>query len=83
MHFSRRLEGKTWIIRKPGEQYCPDCIKHYEKEPTHSEVQLHAWGAVGWNFKSTLCLYEVLTNTNRKMSYLVYRDEILEKVVCL
>ena len=73
--------GKTYIIRKPGERYCPDCIYHREKEPEGERMRLYAWGAIGWNFKSELHFYEVPSNSNGKMSLQIYRDEILEKVV--
>ncbi len=43
--------------------------------------RLHAWAAVGYNFKSDMIWYDVPGNSNGKMSLKVYRDEILEPVV--
>jgi hypothetical protein len=41
----------------------------------------HCWAAIGWEFKSELVFYDVPTNTNGKMSHLVYRDVILSGIV--
>ncbi|KAK4099712.1 hypothetical protein N658DRAFT_517214 [Parathielavia hyrcaniae] len=81
VHFSLGPEGRTMIIRKHGQRHCPGCIQEArEPEPKHLK-RLHAWAAIGWNFKSNLYFYEVPGNTNGKMSMQVYRDEILEKAV--
>lgn len=81
VHFSLGPEGRTMIIRKPGERHCPDCIQEARTpEPKHLK-RLHAWAAIGWDFKSDLYFYEVPGNTNGKISLQTYRDEILEKAV--
>lgn len=39
-------------IRKPGEQYCPDCIQE-DKEPEKKDKKpYHCWAAEEHNFKS-------------------------------
>lgn len=83
VHFSICSEGRIRIIRKRGERYCPDCIHHPDDDEQTSvnTRRYHAWGAVGWNFKSDLYFYEVPTNINGKMSLQIYHDEILEKAV--
>ncbi|KAK4104753.1 hypothetical protein N658DRAFT_564522 [Parathielavia hyrcaniae] len=81
VHFSLGPEGRIMIIRKSGERHCPDCIQEARApEPKHLK-RLHAWAAIGWNFKSDLYFYEVPGNLNGKMSMQIYRDEILEKAV--
>lgn len=69
------------IIRKPGQRHCLDCIQEAREPGIKQFKQLHAWAAIGWNFKSELYLCEVLGNTNGKMSMQIYRDEVLKKVV--
>lgn len=70
------------IIRKPGQRYCPDCLQHGAEPSKDSDrKRQHAWAAVGYNFKSPLVWYEIPSNTNGKMTQLVYRDQILEAVV--
>ncbi|KAK4100945.1 hypothetical protein N658DRAFT_74700 [Parathielavia hyrcaniae] len=81
VHFSLGPEGRIMIIRKSGERHCPDCIQETRApEPKHLK-RLHAWAAIGWNFKSDLHFYEVPGNSNGKMSMQIYRDDILEKAV--
>jgi len=65
----------------PWERYCPDCVVE-KRAPEEKDIKrLHAWAAVGYNFKSPLVWYDVPGNTNGKMSLKVYRDSILEPVV--
>ena len=83
-HFGWGQQGKMRIIRKPGERYCQKCIQPadpkgnpYQKD----EKRLHAWAAIGWNFRSDLVWYEMSTNTNGKLSHQAYIDQILEPAV--
>ena len=79
-HVSSGASGKVWILRKPGEQYCPDCIvERPGKEPENHTA--HFWAAVGYGFKSPIYEYSIPTNTNGKMSQKYYRDNILEPIV--
>lgn len=43
--------------------------------------KLHAWAAIGYDFKSPLVLYNILSNTNGEMTLEVYRDNILESII--
>jgi hypothetical protein len=72
--------GRVYIIRRPGERFCKNCI---QLEPPDEVIKkrIHAWAAVGWNFKSDLILYNVPGNSNGKMSLKTYHDQILEPVV--
>lgn len=69
------------MIRRPWERNCPDCVVEKRQPPARDLKRLHAWAAVGWNFKSPLIWYDVPGNTNGKMSLKVYRDQILEPIV--
>ena len=68
MHSGYGPEHTLYIIRRPKERYCPDCIQH-APEPDENDVKRqHSWAAAGYNFKSQIVFYEVPTNSNGKMS---------------
>jgi hypothetical protein len=75
-------QGSIYITRKPGERYCSDCIQQRdEKDDKQKEMKkVHAWAAIGKDFKSDLVFYDV-GNTNGKMTQRGYIDQILEPVV--
>ena len=80
VHFGLGPQGKLMIIRKKGQRYCHNCIQE-EREPREADKKkLHAWGAVGYNFKSDLVFYDIPTNNNGKMTHQKY-IEILEEHV--
>jgi len=81
VHFGFGPEGKTYIIRRPWERSCPECVVEKREPPAKDIKRVHAWAAVGYEFKSPLVWYEVPGNTNGKMSLRVYRDQILKPVV--
>ena len=81
IHFGFGPQGKIRIIRRPGERFCPDCLQERRPPAEKDLKRLHAWAAVGYNFKSELVFYDVPGNSNGKMSLQIYKDEILEKVV--
>jgi hypothetical protein len=83
VHFTLGPQGRMYIIRKPGERYCADCIQH-QNEPTPEEKdmnKIHAWAAVQHDFKSPLVFYNIKSNTNGKMTQRAYIDQILEPYV--
>jgi hypothetical protein len=81
VHWSVGLEGKVWIIRKPGEQLCSNCIQHtLNREDKKKNKRLYSWAAIGYNFKSELNFHTTKLR-NGKMSLQVYRDQILEPIV--
>ncbi|KAF2175431.1 hypothetical protein K469DRAFT_610770, partial [Zopfia rhizophila CBS 207.26] len=43
--------------------------------------RVHAWAAVGWEFKSPLTFYDIASNNNSKMTQKDYIKQILEPVV--
>lgn len=74
IHFCYGPQGKLHIICKPGKQYCPNCIQE-DKEPEEKDKKrYHCSAAVGHDFKSDMCFYEVPGNINGKMSQRVYSD---------
>jgi hypothetical protein len=83
VHFALGPQGRIYIIRKPGEKYCADCIQ-YRNEPSSEEKdmnKIHAWAAVQHDFKSPLVFYNIKSNTNGKMTQQAYIDQILEPYV--
>ncbi|KAK5651023.1 hypothetical protein OQA88_1807 [Cercophora sp. LCS_1] len=80
-HVSSGASGRVWILRKPGERYCPDCIVERPKKEEDKNTA-HFWGAVGYDFKmERLHEYSIPTNNNGKMTQRYYRDHILEGIV--
>ncbi|KAF2625025.1 hypothetical protein BU25DRAFT_423761 [Macroventuria anomochaeta] len=75
-----RAMGKLYIARKRGERYCNDCIQRREEKDQHDKEikKVHAWAAVGYNFKSDLVFYEIESNKNSKMTQQAYIGQILE-----
>ena len=69
------------IIRRPGERYCPDCIQTDPKQENTDKKRVHAWGAIGYNFKSPLVFYDIPSNSNGKMTQKAYINQILEPIV--
>lgn len=81
VHFGLGPQGKLIIIRKKGNRYCHNCIQE-EREPREADKKkLHAWGAVGYNFKSDLVFYDIPTNSNGKMTKNKYVEILQEYVV--
>jgi hypothetical protein len=78
VQFSLGPEGKARIIRKPGERACPDCVQETVEPQSRDKKRLHAWAAIGYDFKSDLVFYEVPGNSNGKLTQEAYRDQILE-----
>lgn len=68
-HFGASTEQRVWIWRRARERYYPDYIHVRTERP--AIVKLHAWAAVGYNFKSELVFYTT-DNNNGKMSNTVY-----------
>lgn len=61
-----------------------DCIQRREVKYDaidESDKRLHAWAAVGFNFKTDLLFYTISSNSNGKMTQQGYIDKILKPVV--
>ncbi|KAK4096906.1 hypothetical protein N658DRAFT_501080 [Parathielavia hyrcaniae] len=56
-HFGWGPQGKIWVLRRPWERYCPDCM--VEKDaPVEKDLQrLHCWAAVGHDVTKSLNLW--------------------------
>lgn len=70
VHWALGPTGKLYVTRKPGEHYCADCIQHQEVRANEEKdlKKIHAWAAVGWEFKLPLTFYEISSNSNGKMT---------------
>lgn len=79
-HLGYGSQGRIWVIRKPGERSCPDCIQEIKAPKQKDEKRLHAWACVGYNYKSKLYKYDC-GNSNGKMTQKVYIE--LLKQECL
>jgi len=73
-------EGQLKIIRKRGNGMRGrfDNIQHVKK-PTDTQAigKVHAWGAIGWNFKSPLIYYEV-KDKDGSITHKAYIEQILD-----
>ena len=81
VHFGLGPKERLHVIRKPGERYCKACMDIRLPPDQCDSKKVHAWGAVGYGFKSDLVFYEIPSNTNGKMTQSVYLNEILEPVI--
>ncbi|KAF1809579.1 hypothetical protein P152DRAFT_461262 [Eremomyces bilateralis CBS 781.70] len=81
VHFGLGPQGKTLIIRKRGQRYCSKCIQRVDDPDEEDKKKVHAWAAVGYNFKGPLVFYEIPSNTNGKMTQECYLNDILKPVV--
>ncbi len=81
VHFGQGLQGKLRIIRWPRERYCPNCLQEGDQLEEKDKKRFHCQAAISYNFKLNIHFYNVLSNTNGKMSLQVYRDYILELIV--
>lgn len=52
VHFGIGPQGKLMIIRKPGQRYCKNCIQEAKEPGDNDKKKLHAWAAIGYDFKS-------------------------------
>lgn len=68
VHFGWGPRGKLRIIRKPGQQYCPDCIQYQEGPREKDQKRLHCWAAIGYDFKSDIVFYDVPGNSHDHQS---------------
>jgi transposase len=81
MHFGYEFERQLHIIRKSDTRYLWDCIQHRDSLSEKDRKRLHCWAAMNYNFKSGIHIYDVLNNSNEKMTHQVYINFILEPVV--
>ena len=60
-----------------GKQQSSEGLEATDSDDDDDEIRIHAWAAVGWNFKTPLIWYTT-NNKNGKMSQKVYIESILE-----
>ena len=56
-HMGYGSAGRTWVIRQPGEENCPDCVQHIKQPKSKDEKRIHVWAVVGYEYKSKLYPY--------------------------
>ena len=76
-HLGFGSQGRIWVIRKPGERSCPDCLQTDRIPKEKDQKRVHAWAAVGFRYKSRLYRYDNGTS-NGKMDQKTYIT-LLEK----
>jgi transposase len=74
VHFQLNKGRGVNIIRKSDERYCEDCIQYCIKA---KKVNLHAWAAVGYNYKGPLTFYTGRGGGDA-LTQEYYRDKILQ-----
>ncbi|CAG8954511.1 hypothetical protein HYFRA_00004424 [Hymenoscyphus fraxineus] len=101
VHFSFGPQGRIYILRRPSERNCPDCIQQQQQkkkkrkskskgkstkegdevgEEPDLDYKLHAWAAIGHDYKSELVFYDA-GNSNGKMTAECYISQILEPYI--
>jgi 2-hydroxy-3-keto-5-methylthiopentenyl-1-phosphate phosphatase len=75
-HFGLGPPGRIRVWRKTNERYCKDCLDEVNTPKDSDFKILHAWGAIGYNFKSNLIFYNIESNSNGKMTQQDYINQI-------
>lgn len=80
-HFRYSLQRKLCINCKPSKWYCPDYIQE-DKKPNKKDKKRHSyWAIINYDFKLDIYFYEVLGNTNDKISQKVYIYQMFESIM--
>ena len=80
VHFGWGSQEKVYIICKPGQRYCIDCLHEENQLKEKDQKRFHCWAAIGFDFKSPIHFYQT-SNSNGKMSQDVYIYQILKPIV--
>ncbi|PQE31529.1 hmg box protein [Rutstroemia sp. NJR-2017a WRK4] len=80
VHWGFGPHGTLMIIRKKGMRRCQSCVQQERQPKEKDEKKVHAWSAVGWDFKADITFYDS-GNSNGKMTQRCYIDQILEPIV--
>uniref|UniRef100_A0A8H7N5Q7 Tc1-like transposase DDE domain-containing protein n=1 Tax=Bionectria ochroleuca TaxID=29856 RepID=A0A8H7N5Q7_BIOOC len=81
VYFGYSNKGRARIIRKPGTRSDPSNLQERKEPSEKEEKQLHAWGAIGYDFKSPLVWYEINSNSNSKITQIDYKKKILKPYI--
>ncbi|CEJ93727.1 hypothetical protein VHEMI09298 [[Torrubiella] hemipterigena] len=83
LHFGFGLDGQVRIVPKPGETHCATCKESGDASWGRDVKRVHAWGALGYGFKSELVFYEDggAGNSSGVLSMDEYKTKILDGVV--
>jgi hypothetical protein len=84
LHFGFGLDGKVRLLPKLGEKYCQGCTDQPVATAWARDIKrVHAWAAIGYDFKSELLFYDESTSPNNSgvISMQDYCDKVLDGVV--
>jgi transposase len=75
--FETGKRGKIWVMRRPEEKNCRDCIQSVYRS---GRVSVMIWAAIGWDWKSELVL---LTKEPGKKGFCstAYTNQVLDAVI--
>ena len=80
VHLGFGPAGRIYVIRKPSEVNYPDCMQHENAPKKQDEKKVHAWSAIGKDFKAPLHFYNA-GNSNGAMTMTCYLDLLKKEVV--
>jgi hypothetical protein len=69
-----------YVLCKPGQKTCTHCIQQDVPPDDKTQDKVHAWAAVGYDFKSPMVFYDA-GNSNGKMTHNCYVNQILDPIV--
>ena len=79
VHLGFGPAGRIYVTRKPGEVNCPDCMQHENAPKKQDKKKVHAWSAIGKDFKAPLHFYNA-GNSNGAMIMTCYLDLLKKEV---
>lgn len=80
LHFGYGQHQSVHLLRRPGMRYCQKCVQDFPPEENKATKREHAWGAVGFDFKSKVAIYTPKA-MDGKIAMDEYVNQILEPVV--
>ena len=64
-HFRFESHGRMYVTRRPSGNDCAFCVQKTKKPKAKDIKWLHAWGAVGFDFKGDLIFYDNGTSNGK------------------
>lgn len=81
LHFGFGMDGKMRLMPRVGEKYCEGCKDHPAATGWPRDVKrIHAWAALGHDFKTKLIFYDESTSPNHSgvITMQDYCDKVLD-----
>lgn len=79
VHLGYGPQARVWVTQKPGEVNCPSCTQEKRPVKAKDKKKVHAWGVVGYDYKSRLYRYNTNTS-NGKMTQVVYLNLLKQEL---